>query len=79
MTDTTDDLKTPPRTVEIKPLADKVNFEIAIPGSKSIANRVLLTAGMAEGASVAAGIPDSDDTWAALSVLEHLGVKHERL
>ncbi len=79
MTDMTDDLKTPPRTVEIKPLADKVNFETAIPGSKSLANRVILTAGMAEGASVAAGIPDCDDTWAALSVLEHLGVKHERL
>lgn len=75
----TDDLKTPPQTVEIKPLADKVNFEIEIPGSKSIANRVLLTAGMAEGPSLAAGIPDCDDTWAALSVLEHLGVKHERL
>lgn len=74
-----DDLKTPPRTVEIRPLADKVNFETTIPGSKSIANRVLLTAGMAGGSSVAAGIPDCDDTWAALSVLEHLGVKHERL
>lgn len=75
----TDELNTPPETVEIKPLGDKVNFEIEIPGSKSIANRVLLVAGMAEGASVAAGIPDCDDTRAALSVLESLGVKHERL
>lgn len=74
-----DDLKTPPQTVEIKPLADKVSFEIEIPGSKSIANRVLLTAGMADGPSLAAGIPDCDDTWAALSVLESLGVGHERL
>ncbi len=75
----TDELKTPPKTVAIKPLGGEARYEIEIPGSKSIANRVLLTAGMADGASVAAGIPDCDDTWAALSALEQLGVRHERL
>lgn len=74
-----EELKKAPNAVEIKPLREKVNFSMEIPGSKSIANRVLLLAAMAQGPSVIAGIPDNDDSQAALSVVEALGIRTEKL
>lgn len=47
---------------------------IALPGSKSISNRVLLLAALAQGRSVISGLLDSDDTRVMLAALRQLGV-----
>ncbi len=48
--------------------------EIALPGSKSIANRVLLLAALSEGRTRLLNVPDSDDVAVLLNVLPALGV-----
>lgn len=47
---------------------------MALPGSKSISNRVLLLAALAEGRAAIDGLLDSDDTRVMLSALRQLGV-----
>src|SRR5262245_35028825 len=47
-------------------------------GSKSLAQRALLAAAVAEGGSVIEGLPDGEDVRAALDVLAALGVACER-
>ena len=49
-----------------------------LPGSKSISNRVLLLAALAEGETRIMGLLDSDDTRVMLSALHSLGVKVKR-
>lgn len=49
--------------------------EVALPGSKSISNRVLLLAALAEGVTEIAGLLDSDDTRVMLAALRQLGVQ----
>ena len=44
-----------------------------VPGSKSIANRALICAALARGASTIIGLPDGDDTQAMVQGLELLG------
>jgi 3-phosphoshikimate 1-carboxyvinyltransferase len=46
---------------------------VRLPGSKSISNRVLLLAGLAEGTTVVHDLLDSDDTRVMLQALETLG------
>ena len=46
---------------------------VSLPGSKSISNRVLLLAGLAEGSTALHGLLDSDDTRVMLAALEALG------
>ncbi len=46
---------------------------VRLPGSKSISNRVLLLAGLAEGATVVHDVLDSDDTRVMLGALSALG------
>jgi 3-phosphoshikimate 1-carboxyvinyltransferase len=46
---------------------------VHLPGSKSISNRVLLLAGLAEGTTVVHGLLDSDDTRVMLDALRTLG------
>ena len=46
---------------------------IRLPGSKSISNRVLLLAGLAEGDTALHGLLDSDDTQVMLTALQQLG------
>lgn len=48
--------------------------EMTLPGSKSISNRVLLLAALAEGETRIEGLLDSDDTRVMLAALEKLGV-----
>jgi len=48
---------------------------IRLPGSKSISNRVLLLAALAEGETTITNLLDSDDTRVMLDALETLGVK----
>lgn len=59
--------------VDKKKLAQ--SFEIAVPGSKSYANRALLTAALADGKSVLTNMLISDDTEVMIEALKDLGVK----
>ncbi len=54
-----------------RPLGDIV---VELPGSKSITNRALVCAALADGPSVLTGVLDSDDTNAMVAALEGLGV-----
>jgi 3-phosphoshikimate 1-carboxyvinyltransferase len=49
--------------------------EIILPGSKSISNRVLLLAALADGTTQLDGLLDSDDTRVMLAALRQLGTK----
>ncbi|MBN3758827.1 3-phosphoshikimate 1-carboxyvinyltransferase [Paraburkholderia sp. Tr-20389] len=51
---------------------------VRLPGSKSISNRVLLLAALAEGETTITNLLDSDDTRVMLDALEKLGVKLKR-
>jgi 3-phosphoshikimate 1-carboxyvinyltransferase len=51
---------------------------VRLPGSKSISNRVLLLAGLAEGTTVVHALLDSDDTRVMLDALRALGCGLER-
>jgi 3-phosphoshikimate 1-carboxyvinyltransferase len=56
------------------PHADVARGVVALPGSKSISNRVLLLAALAEGTTEISGLLDSDDTRVMLAALRALGV-----
>ncbi len=60
-------------TRRVDRLTGPVDATVAVPGSKSIANRVLVCAGLAEGISTIANVPDGDDTQAMLACLSELG------
>ncbi|MDD4887736.1 MAG: bifunctional 3-phosphoshikimate 1-carboxyvinyltransferase/cytidylate kinase [Thiomonas sp.] len=51
---------------------------VALPGSKSISNRVLLLAALAEGQTEITGLLDSDDTRVMLAALQSLGIAVQR-
>ncbi len=51
-----------------------IDTVVVVPGSKSITNRALLVAGLAEGESNLCGVLFADDTAAMMSSLETLGV-----
>src|SRR5579863_2372556 len=51
---------------------------VRLPGSKSISNRVLLLAALAEGETTITNLLDSDDTRVMLDALEKLGVQFKR-
>ncbi len=51
---------------------------IRLPGSKSISNRVLLLAALAQGETTITNLLDSDDTRVMLDALEKLGVQFKR-
>ncbi len=59
--------------IEIFPLKS-LNAEITVPGSKYIANRVLIIAALAEGNSTIKNIPDNDDINNAITALKEFGV-----
>jgi 3-phosphoshikimate 1-carboxyvinyltransferase len=54
--------------------AGPLDAVVAVPGSKSIANRALICAALAEGGSDLTGVPPGDDTRAMTACLEGLGV-----
>ncbi len=51
-----------------------VDAVVTVPGSKSIANRALVCAALADGTSELSNLPDGDDTTALLACLGTLGV-----
>ena len=57
----------------IEPLEAPVDADVVIPGSKSITNRALVAAALADGVSELRGVLDADDTQAMLGVIQELG------
>ena len=58
------------------PRAERARGTLRLPGSKSISNRVLLLAALADGTTQVRGLLDSDDTRVMLEALAALGVAH---
>ncbi len=54
----------------------KVNGEVNLPGSKSLSNRALLVAAMAEGTTKITNLLESDDTRHMLNALKQLGIDY---
>ena len=61
------------KTLELKP-ARRAQGTVRLPGSKSISNRVLLLAALAQGETKLQGLLDADDTRVMLDALAKLGV-----
>lgn len=59
--------------LELEPLTEPVDATVAIPGSKSITNRALIAAALAEGTSTLTGVLDADDTQAMLGAVAAVG------
>ncbi|MDY7579902.1 3-phosphoshikimate 1-carboxyvinyltransferase [Herbaspirillum sp. RTI4] len=66
-----------PRYIDLHPVAH-VQGRVKLPGSKSISNRTLLLAALAEGVSDIKDLLASDDTLVMLMALQQLGVKWEQ-
>jgi 3-phosphoshikimate 1-carboxyvinyltransferase len=63
--------------IEIRP-ATKVKAEVAVPGSKSITQRALIAAALADGESVLLGPLESEDTRYTAAALAQMGVTVEK-
>ena len=64
-------------TYEVKK-ADIIPVEVSVPGSKSITNRALLIAALANGKSVLKGVLFSDDSRHFLQALQDKGAGFQR-
>lgn len=64
-------------TREIRPLTAPPDVTVRVPGSKSLTNRALVTAALAEGTSSLDGILLADDTWAMVEALRALDIAIE--
>jgi 3-phosphoshikimate 1-carboxyvinyltransferase len=64
-----------PATLEIRPLDNVPDAVIDVPGSKSITNRALILAALAEGESHLHGALDADDTRVMIASLQRLGIQ----
>ena len=62
-------------TLTLKPI-NYIDGEINLPGSKSLSNRALLLAALAEGTTTITNLLESDDTRHMLNALKLLGVKY---
>ena len=62
-----------PEFIEIVPLTAPVRAEITVPGSKSITNRALILAALADGETVLRGALWSEDTQIMVECLQELG------
>ncbi|HVT27193.1 MAG TPA: 3-phosphoshikimate 1-carboxyvinyltransferase [Lacipirellulaceae bacterium] len=60
---------------EMKPVSGSIRGRVRPPGSKSITNRALICAAMAEGNSTLMGALDSDDTRVMIDGLGRLGIE----
>src|SRR4030095_7123630 len=56
------------------PAAQHAEGVVALPGSKSISNRTLLLAALAQGTTTLTGLLESDDTKVMLDALRALGI-----
>ncbi len=62
-------------TLTLQPIS-KINGEINLPGSKSLSNRALLLAALAQGTTKITNLLESDDTRHMLNALKQLGIKY---
>src|SRR3990167_4622115 len=60
--------------IEIKPIK-ALDSEITVPGSKYIANRVLLLAALANGISKISNVPNNEDIDATIEALKKFGIQ----
>ena len=63
----------------IIPCSAPVNSQIRIPGSKSLTNRAVLIASLAQGTTVLDGVLYSDDTRFMIQVCKQLGIQFEKI
>lgn len=56
----------------LRPPSGDIDAVITVPGSKSVANRALICAMLADGTSTINGVPDGDDTTVILDVLQQV-------
>ena len=61
--------------IRVAPLGRPVAAELAVPGSKSLSNRALILAAMAEGTTRLGGLLRSDDTYWCADALRRLGAE----
>jgi len=62
-------------SLTLKPIK-KIDGEVNLPGSKSLSNRALLLASLAEGTTTITNLLESDDTRHMLNALKQLGIKY---
>jgi 3-phosphoshikimate 1-carboxyvinyltransferase len=62
-----------PELIEIVPLKESICAEVTVPGSKSITNRALILAALAQGRTILHGALWSEDTQAMVDCLQRLG------
>jgi len=62
-------------SLTLKPI-DKIEGEVNLPGSKSLSNRALLLAALAEGTTTITNLLESDDTRHMLNALKQLGIDY---
>jgi 3-phosphoshikimate 1-carboxyvinyltransferase len=70
-------VSTLPDLLEIEPVTRPLHARIRPPGSKSITNRALVCAALADGQSTLTGALDSDDTRVMIDCLRRLGIHIE--
>lgn len=61
----------------VEPLVAPLDADVSVPGSKSIANRAMVCAALADGRSTLIGVPDGDDSAAMRACLTGLGIHSE--
>ena len=61
-------------SIEIRPVAGPLRATIRPPGSKSLTNRALVCAALADGSSTLTGVLDSEDTRVMADALKALGI-----
>lgn len=66
-----------PNVIEVLPLAQPVSAQITVPGSKSITNRALILAALAQGHVTLRGALWSEDTQLMVAALKKLGFELE--
>lgn len=71
---TGDPLADLPDPLPVVPVPGPIDADVVVPGSKSITNRALVAAALAEGTSTLSGVLFADDTEAMLDALRVLGV-----
>ena len=67
-----------PKSIEIRPVAGPLDAVVRPPGSKSITNRALVCAALADGTSTLEGALESEDTLVMAEALRRLGIPVEQ-
>lgn len=68
---------TTPDPFPVTPVVGPLDVDVRVPGSKSVTNRALVCAALAQGTSTLTGALDADDTEAMVGVLQALGASVE--